>query len=54
MQLRAKQVQIKFLDKEKAYRERGFWQVFNVLIPLLFLILFGIIFNYIRKKKYTS
>ncbi|MFD1316866.1 gliding motility-associated ABC transporter substrate-binding protein GldG [Namhaeicola litoreus] len=54
LELRAKQVQIKFLDKEKAYREKGFWQILNVLLPLILLMLFGIIFNYIRKKRYTS
>ncbi|MGB5383547.1 MAG: gliding motility-associated ABC transporter substrate-binding protein GldG, partial [Lutimonas sp.] len=54
LELRSKQIKIKFLDKEKAYQNRVFWQVFNVLLPISLLTLFGIIFNAIRKKKYTS
>ena len=54
LELRSKQIKIKFLDKEKAFQNRGFWQVFNILLPIGLLTLFGIIFNYIRKKKYTS
>lgn len=52
MQLRNKSVQLQFLDKEKAYAQRTFWQVVNVAAPLLALLVFGLVFSYLRKKKY--
>ncbi|NKQ39804.1 MAG: gliding motility-associated ABC transporter substrate-binding protein GldG, partial [Methanosarcinales archaeon] len=54
LKLRTKNLQIQFLDKEKAFQERSFWQVFNIILPLAILGVFGFIFNYLRKKKYSS
>jgi ABC-2 type transport system permease protein len=51
--LRNKSLKINLLDKQKAFEERSFWQFFNVLLPLLLLAVFGFVFNYIRKRKYT-
>mgnify|MGYP005993014419 FL=1 len=51
--LRNKSLKINMLDKQKAFEERSFWQFFNVLLPLIILAIFGFIFNYIRKRKYT-
>jgi gliding-associated putative ABC transporter substrate-binding component GldG len=53
LNLRAKKLKIRFLDKEKAYRERSFWQIFNLVLPVLLLLVFGFLFNLIRKRKYT-
>jgi gliding-associated putative ABC transporter substrate-binding component GldG len=51
--LRNKTLQIKMLDKQKAFKERTFWQFLNVVLPLILLFGFGFIFNYLRKRKYT-
>ncbi len=51
--LRNKSLKINLLDKQKAFEERSFWQFFNVLLPLLLLAIFGFVFNYFRKRKYT-
>ncbi len=53
LQLRSKTIQLQYLDKEKAYTERTFWQSINVVVPLIILILFGGIYTFIRKKKYS-
>jgi len=50
--IRSKKVKIAFLDKQKAYVQAQKWQLINIVIPLLLLLLFGLIFNYLRKKKY--
>ena len=52
LDIRSKIINLKLLDREKAYKERTFYQFLNVGFPLLTLALFGLIFNYIRKKKY--
>ncbi|WP_299061577.1 gliding motility-associated ABC transporter substrate-binding protein GldG [uncultured Polaribacter sp.] len=51
--LRNKTLKIKMLDKQKAYKERTFWQFLNLILPLILLISFGITFNYLRKRKYS-
>lgn len=50
--IRSKKVKIDFLDKRKAFEQAYKWQLINILFPLIILALFGLIFNYIRKKKY--
>jgi len=52
IQLRNKALKIKTLDKQKAFKERTFWQLLNVVLPLLILFSFGFVFNYLRKRKY--
>ena len=51
--LRNKTLQINTLDKQKAYKERTFWQFLNVILPLIILGVFGLSFHYLRKRKYT-
>lgn len=52
--LRNKTLQIKLLDKQKALKERLFWQFLNVILPLIILFVFGIVFNFLRNKKYAK
>jgi len=51
--LRSKSLQIRMLDKQKAFKERTFWQFFNVVLPLVLLLGFGVGFAYWRKRKYA-
>ena len=53
IELRNKNVQINLLDKERAYQERTFWQFVNIVLPLLFLLTFGFVFQYVRKRTYS-
>lgn len=54
IQLRNKKLQIKLLDKEKAFKERVFWQFLNVVAPLIILLVFGFTFNFLRIRKYAK
>jgi gliding-associated putative ABC transporter substrate-binding component GldG len=53
LDIRSKTINLKLLNREKAFEERTFYQLLNVGFPLLILALFGLVFNYIRNKKYT-
>lgn len=53
-QLRNKLVLLNTLDKQRAYKEKTFWQFLNIGIPLVVLAVFGFGFSYIRKRKYTA
>lgn len=50
---RNKEVIIRPLDRAKINAERQFWQVLNVVTPVLIVLLFGIIKWYLRKRKYS-
>ena len=51
--IRTKQITIPFLDPQKTASDRTKWQLINLLFPLGLLALFGIVFKYYRKQKYT-
>lgn len=50
---RNKEVQIRPLDPIQAEEERLFWQVLNLAVPVLLIIILGIVFNYWRRRRYT-
>jgi len=52
LNLRSKSLQIQFLDKEKAFEERSYWQLINLVFPLIILFGFGWLFNLLRKRRY--
>jgi gliding-associated putative ABC transporter substrate-binding component GldG len=51
---RTKEVKIRPLDKEKIKQERLYWQLLNVAAPILVIVLFGIAWAFIRRKKFAS
>jgi ABC-2 type transport system permease protein len=54
IQVRAKEIKIRPLDKEKIQNERVKWQVINIVVPLVFIIVFALVRSFIRKKRYAS
>lgn len=53
MQLRNRTVQLRLLDKVKLREEKSFWQLINVLAPLVVVLLFGVGYNIIRRYRYS-
>ncbi|MCH7785576.1 MAG: gliding motility-associated ABC transporter substrate-binding protein GldG [Bacteroidetes bacterium] len=51
--IRTKKIAIPFLDSQKTEEKRGLWQLVNLLLPLVILAIFGFIYNYYRKRKYS-
>ncbi|WP_179335192.1 gliding motility-associated ABC transporter substrate-binding protein GldG [Winogradskyella costae] len=52
--IRSKEINVAFLDAEKIKDSKSTWQFINIALPLILLALFGFVFNYLRKRKYTS
>lgn len=52
--IRAKELELAFLDTEKVTEEKTYWQLLNIGLPLVILALFGALFLYIRKSKYAK
>lgn len=51
---RNKQIILRPLDQERAYREKLKWQLINLLLPLIVLTGFGIGYIFIRRKRFNS
>ncbi len=53
IQLRSKNITVPFLDLKRSYEQRTKWQLINVVLPLIAVAIFGFLFNYLRRKKYS-
>jgi ABC-2 type transport system permease protein len=51
---RNREITIRPLDKVRIENEKLKWQLINLVIPILLVIIFGIIRHYLRKKKYST
>ncbi|HEX8576864.1 MAG TPA: gliding motility-associated ABC transporter substrate-binding protein GldG [Flavobacterium sp.] len=51
--IRNKEVDLPVLDKEKVHQNYTRSQIITVGLPIVLLALFGVIFTYLRKKKYS-
>jgi ABC-2 type transport system permease protein len=54
IQTRTKQIKIRPLDKEKIKAEKLMWQLLNLAVPLVLLILYGSARFIIRRRKYSQ
>lgn len=51
---RTKEVKLRLLNKTKAQTERVFWSSLNIALPLLILLLFGLTYQWIRRRRFAS
>jgi ABC-2 type transport system permease protein len=51
---KAKDYQLLLLDSKRVKEEKAFWQMINIAIPVLLVILFALLFQWMRKKKYST
>jgi ABC-2 type transport system permease protein len=54
LEARSKDYSLRLLDPEKAEDGRTFWQFINIGLPLGVILICGLIFQYIRKRKYSG
>jgi ABC-2 type transport system permease protein len=54
LEARSKDYSLRLLDPEKTEDDRSFWQVINIASPLLVIIICGLIFQFIRRRKYNT
>ena len=50
---RTKEVKIRPLDREKLQTEKVRWQVINLVLPLVVIVLYGVLRAFMRKRKYA-
>jgi len=51
---RSKNLKVRMIDQVQATHHKLKWQIINILLPILIVVLGGFIFTFIRKRKYTS
>ncbi len=52
--IRSKDVELPLLDKEKVYENYSITQFITIGLPIAILLVFGVLFTYIRKRKYSK
>jgi gliding-associated putative ABC transporter substrate-binding component GldG len=53
LQTRSKEYSLRLLDPRKTEENRTMWQLINIVLPILIIIIFGFIYQQIRKRKYA-
>lgn len=51
---RNKEIVLRLLDSKKVNAQRTTWQLFNIALPVLLVILFGWAYQEVRKRKYAG
>jgi len=52
--IRSKDVELPLLDKEKVYESYTMTQFITIGVPILILLVFGLAFTFIRKRRYSK
>ena len=52
--LRSRETKLRMLDKTKVSESRVVWQLVNLLIPAVLVIVLGMLLVWLRKRKYTK
>lgn len=51
---RNKQIKLRPLDQDRAFEEETQWQLINLFLPLLVLVLFGFGYTFIRRQRFAK
>ena len=51
---KAKDYVVRLLDTKKVNESKNFWQAINIGLPVLIIILCALVFQWLRKRKYTA
>ncbi|NLO02086.1 MAG: gliding motility-associated ABC transporter substrate-binding protein GldG [Bacteroidales bacterium] len=51
MQLRSRTQKLRLLDKVRLREEKAFWQLLNVLVPMALVVIWGIVYNAVRRYR---
>lgn len=54
IEARNKEFRLRLLDKNKIENRKATWQVLDFLIPIVFVLLFGVIFQFVRQRKFAE
>ncbi len=50
---KSKDYKLRLLDPKKTNEQKTFWQILNLVLPTLLIIIFGLVYQWWRKRKYA-
>lgn len=53
IELRGKDYQLRLLNQSRAENEQFYWQLVNMIVPVLLVLVFGISYNYVRRRRFS-
>jgi ABC-2 type transport system permease protein len=53
LETRGKDITLRLLDKKKLETDKTKWQLINIIVPLLLVVIFGTLYQFIRRRKYS-
>lgn len=54
MEARGKSFKLRLLDKAKIENERTYWQLINILVPLIITLFLAVLFPWLRRRKFAK
>jgi ABC-2 type transport system permease protein len=54
MELRSREMKIRLLDQKKIKPEKLKWQLLNILLPVAVVVMAGMVYGYLRRRKWES
>jgi ABC-2 type transport system permease protein len=54
IEARSKEIKLRPLDQERAFKEETKWQLINLALPLIVLSVFGVIYSWRRRKRFSK
>ena len=54
IETRNKDIVLRLLDAHKVSEQKRTWQLINIVIPILLIMLFGWLYQQLRKRRYAS
>ena len=52
--IRSRELKLRLLDMNRVNQNKIFWQAFNTIFPVLLVIIYGLVWHYLRKRKYST
>jgi ABC-2 type transport system permease protein len=53
MQLRTREFRLRLLDRSKVRSELSFWQAVNILVPVSIVLVSGLFYNWLRRRRFS-
>lgn len=54
LQLRAREFKLRLLNKKEVVAGKKMWQIINVVLPLILLLIFALVYTILRKRHYSK
>lgn len=54
MEAKSKEYVVRLLDTKKVKQQKSKLQLINIIVPVLMVVLFALLFGWLRKRRYAQ